>query len=93
MLNVNEYFEGKVKSIAYQTETLPASVGVMSIGEYVFNTADKETMIVITGALEITFKDAAESQTFKAGESFDVEANSSFDVVVKQETAYLCTYG
>ena len=93
MLNVNEYFEGKVKSIAYQTDTLPASVGVMSIGEYVFNTADKETMTVITGALEITFKDATESQTFKAGESFDVEAHSSFDVGVKQETAYLCTYG
>ena len=50
-------------------------------------------MTVITGALEITFKDAAESQIFNTGESFDVAANSSFDVVVKQETAYLCTYG
>jgi len=89
MLNVNEYFEGHVKSIAYQSETKPASVGVMSSGEYVFSTADKETMTVITGALEITFKDATESQTFNAGKS----ANSSFDVVVKQETAYLCTYG
>ena len=93
MLKINEYFDGKVKSITYQTAKLQASVGVMSIGEYVFNTADKETMTVITGALEITFKDATESQTFKAGESFDVEANSSFDVLVKQETAYLCTYG
>ena len=93
MLNVNEYFEGKVKSIAYQAENLPASVGVMSAGEYVFSTADKEKMTVITGALEITFKDATESQIFNAGKSFDVEANSSFDVVVKQETAYLCTYG
>lgn len=93
MLNVNEYFDGKVKSIAYKTESLPASVGVMSVGEYVFNTGDKETMTVITGALEITFKDATESKVFGAGESFDVEANSSFDVVVKQETAYLCTYG
>ncbi|KAG1694819.1 Pyrimidine/purine nucleoside phosphorylase [Nymphon striatum] len=93
MLNVNEYFEGKVKSIAYQTETLPASVGVMSVGDYVFNTADKETMTVITGSLEITFNGETESQTFGAGESFDVAANSSFDVKVKEETAYLCTYG
>jgi len=92
MLDVNEYFDGKVKSIAYQTETLPASVGVMSAGKYVFNTGDKETMTVTTGALTITFKDATESKVFVAGESFDVEANSSFDVVVKQETAYLCTY-
>ena len=93
MLNVNEYFEGNVKSIAYQSETKPASVGVMSPGEYVFSTAEKEEMTVITGALEITFKDAVESKIFNGGESFDVEANSSFDVVVKQETAYLCTYG
>ena len=56
MLNVNEYFEGRVKSIAYQSETKPASVGVMSPGEYVFSTEDKETMTVIMGALEITYQ-------------------------------------
>lgn len=93
MLNVNEYFEGNVKSIGFQTDTLAASVGVMSVGEYVFNTAEKEKMTVVSGALEITFKDATESQIFNAGESFNVDANSSFDVIVKTETAYLCTYG
>ena len=34
MLDVNEYFDGKVKSIGFQTETLPATVGVMAPGEY-----------------------------------------------------------
>jgi len=32
MLKVNEYFDGKVKSIAFETATLPATVGVMVPG-------------------------------------------------------------
>jgi len=34
MLDVNEYFDGKVKSIGFQTETLRATVGVMAPGNY-----------------------------------------------------------
>ncbi|MGM8888479.1 pyrimidine/purine nucleoside phosphorylase, partial [Psychrobacter sp. 1U2] len=36
MLSVNNYFDDKVTSIAFQTATKPATVGVMSIGEYEF---------------------------------------------------------
>ena len=53
MLKVNEYFDGNIKSIGFNTDTLPATVGVMIPGEYVFNTADKEKMTVISGALPI----------------------------------------
>ena len=51
MLKNNEYFDGKVKSIGFQSETLPASVGVMAIGEYQFDTSQFETMTVISGEL------------------------------------------
>jgi len=93
MFKTNEYFDGNVKSIAFQTATLPATVGVMAVGDYVFNTGDKEKMTVVSGAMTITFAGANESQTFNAGESFDVKANSSFDVSIAEETAYLCVYG
>ena len=93
MFKTNEYFDGKVKSLAFQTETLPATVGVMAVGDYVFNTGDKEKMTVVSGAMTIKFAGTSETQTFNAGESFDVEANSSFDVNIKEETAYLCLYG
>ena len=53
MLKVNEYFDGNIKSIAYKTDTLPATVGVMLPGDYVFNTNDKEKVTIITGALII----------------------------------------
>jgi len=93
MFSTNEYFDGNVLSIAYQSETNPSSVGVMAPGQYVFSTAAKEKMTVITGALEIQMPDTNESTTYGPGESFDVGADSSFNVTVKNETAYLCVYG
>lgn len=92
MFDVNEYFEGKVKSIAFNTETLPATVGVMAPGQYEFGTSQKETMTVVSGALTIQLPGATEWQVFQAGSSFKVDANTSFGVKVEVETAYLCTY-
>ncbi len=93
MFKTNEYFEGNVISVAYESETNPASVGVMAPGTYKFGTAAKEKMTVITGALEIKMPDEDQSKTYNAGESFNVDADSSFDVTVKTDTAYLCVYG
>lgn len=93
MLKVNEYFDGNIKSIAFNTNTLPATVGVMVPGDYVFNTDAKEKITVISGALSIKLTGDNEFSTYKAGESFNVGADSSFDVNVENETAYLCLYG
>lgn len=93
MLKVNEYFDGNVKSIAFNTETLPATVGVMAPGEYIFNTVDKEEVTVISGALTIKRPADNEEKTFSVGESFNVDANCAFDVKVAVDTAYLCLYG
>lgn len=93
MFDTNEYFDGKVKSIAFKTSTLPATVGVMAAGEYVFNTEEKETMTVVSGVLVIKLSDDAPEVTYQTGESFKVDANSSFNVTVAIDTAYLCVYG
>lgn len=92
MFDVNEYFDGKVKSIAFQTSTLPATVGVMAPGEYEFGTSQKETMTVVSGALTVKLPGAAEFQTFDAGQVFIVAANEKFQLKVAVDTAYLCTY-
>ncbi|GAC14872.1 pyrimidine/purine nucleoside phosphorylase [Aliiglaciecola lipolytica] len=93
MFTVNEYFDGNVTSMAFQTETLPATVGVMAPGEYEFGTSQFETMTVVNGALTVLLPDQTEWQTFKTGEVFTVEANVKFQVKVSVDTAYLCTYG
>lgn len=92
MLKINQYFDGKVASIALQTENLPATVGVMAVGEYTFNTQQFETMSVISGALTVKLPHNNIWQTFSAGETFTIDANQVFEVKVAVETAYFCTY-
>lgn len=92
MLKVNEYFDGKVKSIGFQTATLPATVGVMAPGDYEFGTSQKETMTVVSGSLTVKLPGAADWQRFDAGASFEVPANAKFQLKVAVDTAYLCTY-
>lgn len=92
MLKVNEYFEGRVKSISFQSPTLPASVGVMAPGEYEFGTSQKETMTVVSGELVVRLPGSDAWQSFAAGSAFVVEANQKFQLRVATDTAYLCTY-
>ncbi|OLF41274.1 MULTISPECIES: pyrimidine/purine nucleoside phosphorylase [unclassified Psychrobacter] len=93
MPSVNSYFDDKITSIAFQTATLPATVGVMEIGEYEFGTSEFETMSVVSGALTVKLPESSEWQTFDAGQQFTIEADKKFQVKVEVETAYLCTYG
>lgn len=92
MFKSNEYFNGQVKSIAFQTETLPATVGVMAQGEYEFSTSQKEYMTVISGTLSAKLPGSDSWQTFKQGETFIVEAQQKFQVKAVVESSYLCLY-
>ncbi|MGL4207701.1 MAG: pyrimidine/purine nucleoside phosphorylase [Aeromonadaceae bacterium] len=92
MLNVNEYFEGKVKSIGFANGAAKATVGVMAPGEYTFNTGAPELMVVIRGALTVQLPGQSEWVTFSAGQQFDVPGNSAFHLQVSTDTAYLCEF-
>lgn len=104
MLDVNEYFNGKVKSIAFESTgpsedaaatspaTMPATVGVMAAGEYTFGTSQREYMSVVCGELQVRLPGTKEFIRFRDGESFIVEANQEFDLKVAVDTAYLCKY-
>lgn len=92
MLSVNEYFDGNVKSIAFQGQPLAASVGVMAPGEYEFGTSQKETMSVVSGMLAVSLPGNDAFLDYPAGSSFVVEANEKFQLKVAVDTAYLCTY-
>ena len=93
MFDTNEYFDGKVKSIAFKTQQKTATIGVMAAGEYVFSTNEKEKMTVVSGELIIQLSGESEMHSYSAGQSFDVAENSEFNVSVPVESAYLCEYG
>lgn len=92
MFKVNEYFEGKVKSIGFETAEGPATVGVMAPGDYEFGTSSKEYMTVTSGKLTVKLPGSSEWKDFGANETFIVEANQKFQLKVAVDTAYLCLY-
>ena len=92
MLKVNEYFEGKVKSIAVENAQGKSTVGVMDVGEFEFGTNTIEHMTVITGLLTVLLPNATEWKDYQAEETFVVPANTKFKLKVPQQTAYLCRY-
>lgn len=92
MFKTNEYFDGKVKSIAFETDEGPATVGVMAAGDYEFGTSQQEIMQVISGKLTVRLPDSEEWCDYGPGEQFIVEANQKFQLQVAGDTAYLCLY-
>jgi uncharacterized protein YaiE (UPF0345 family) len=92
MFKTNEYFGGKVKSIAFTTKEGPATIGVMAIGEYEFGTSTVEYMSVTSGKLTVKLPGSSEWKDFISGETFKVEKDKKFQLIVKEETSYLCLY-
>jgi purine/pyrimidine-nucleoside phosphorylase len=92
MFKTNEYFEGKVKSIAFTTAEGPATIGVMAVGEYEFGTSTVEYMTVISGKLKVRLPGASDWKEYKPFETFIVEKDKKFQLIVKEESSYLCLY-
>ncbi len=92
MFETNEYFEGKVKSIAYDNASGKYTVGVMADGAYTFGTSSNEEMTVVNGQLDVKLPGQESWTTYTPGQSFIVEANSSFKVKSVGDSAYLCRY-
>ena len=93
MFDVNEYFEGKVKSLSFTDVTGDkATVGVMAAGEYTFSTSSIELMTITSGSMQVKLPGSDRWKSFAAGETFRVEAKQSFDVKMDSDTSYLCIY-
>lgn len=88
----NQYFDGKVQSLGFNGPEGPATVGVMESGKYSFKTQGEERISIFTGNLKIKLPGSNEWQSVEAGDSFTVPGNSSYEVDVASDTAYICFY-
>ncbi len=61
-------------------------------GEYTFSTAAAELMEVISGEAEVLIGGTSEWKKVVGGESFEVPADSSFTIKVKQVMDYCCSF-
>lgn len=89
----NVYFEGKVTSrtVVFEDGT-KKTLGFMLAGEYSFDTGAAEVMEMLGGEMDVMLPGSTHWKTVKAGELFDVPANSKFDLVVKEFADYCCSY-
>ena len=92
MFKTNEYFDGKVKSIAFHTGECPATLGVMAEGEYQFGTSSVEFMMVISGKMIVQLPGETVWKEFKPFDQFVVPKESKFNVKITGDVAYLCLY-
>ena len=88
----NVYYDGKVTSrTIHLSDGSRQSLGIMFPGEYTFNTNEAEIMEILSGELDIKLP-GEEWKTLKTPETFNVAANSSFDLKIKTLTDYCCIY-
>lgn len=88
----NIYHDGKVTSRTLEfSDGTVKSLGIMLPGEYTFGTNDAEIMEMLSGELEIKLPNE-EWKTLNTPETFNVPANSSFDLRIKTVTDYCCSY-
>ena len=92
MFDVNEYFDGKVKSIAFKSGDDAATVGVMAEGDYEFGTSTIEHMTLVSGKMSVKLPDESGWRDIQLNETFIVAADTSFLVKISEEASYLCVY-
>jgi uncharacterized protein YaiE (UPF0345 family) len=88
----NIYYDGKVTSrTIIDQDGNTQSLGIMLPGEYTFGTNEAEIMEILSGDLDIKLPNQ-EWKTLNTPETFNVPANSSFDLKIKSVTDYCCSY-
>lgn len=90
----NVYFDGKCISHAVQlADGTKKSVGVILPAALTFNTGAPEIMETVAGTCRYRLR-GGDWQTCRAGESFSIPGNSSFDIeVVGEPYHYVCHFG
>ena len=92
MFSINEYFGGNVKSLGFENQKGKVSIGVMAKGEYEFGTSTIEYMTVTSGKMKVLLPGESDWKVYNEYETFIVAKDSSFKVMVEDQTSYKCIY-
>ena len=90
----NVYFDGKcVSHTVHFADGSRKSVGVIFPSSLTFKTGEPERMEIIGGTCRVKLAGASAWRTCQAGDSFEVPANSSFDIEPTETLDYVCHFG
>ena len=90
----NVYFDGRCVSHTIQfADGSRKTVGVILPSSLTFNTGAPEVMEGVGGACRVRLKGQSDWISYAAGQSFDVPANSSFEIACDEPYHYVCHFG
>jgi uncharacterized protein YaiE (UPF0345 family) len=90
----NVYFDGKCVSHTIEfTDGTKKTVGVILPSSLTFNTGAPEVMEGVGGDCRVRLNGETEWKAYGAGQSFDVPANSSFEIACDEPYHYVCHFG
>ena len=89
----NIYHDGKVTSRTLLfADGSKKTLGIMLPGEYSFGTEAAEEMEILSGELEVLLPGQSRWEAIKGPQTFNVPADSRFDLKVKTVVDYCCSY-
>jgi uncharacterized protein YaiE (UPF0345 family) len=91
MINANEYFDGRIKSLGFELKGIPYTTGVILPGEYAIDTEKEEHITVTLGGFEIR-PPGSDWKTVKIGDTVVIPANATFDLKISETASYICMY-
>jgi uncharacterized protein YaiE (UPF0345 family) len=90
----NVYFDGKcVSHNILFADGSKKTIGVIFPASLTFGTSAPEVMEMNAGKCRVRMKGEDNWTEYQAGQSFNVPANSSFDIEVLETMDYTCHYG
>ncbi len=90
----NVYFDGKcISHTVLFPDSTRKTIGVIFPSTLVFNTGAPETMEIVGGACKVKQAGESEWKTYRAGDSFNVPGNSSFEIETLELMDYVCHFG
>lgn len=91
MIKVNEYLDGKVKSLGFELDGVPYTAGVLMPGDYSFNTEKEEVITITVGSCQIRLPDQ-DWTLLQTGQAITIPPKVNFQFKVTKPAAYVCQY-
>jgi uncharacterized protein YaiE (UPF0345 family) len=90
----NVYFDGRCVSHTIRlADGSRKSVGVILPAKLTFDTAAPETMELIAGRCRVKLAGSVTANEYRAGQSFSVPGQSSFEIEALEPVHYICHFG
>ena len=89
----NIYYKGKVisRNIFFKDGS-KKTLGIMLVGEYEFNTLEREVMEIVSGKLDLKVDGDDQWRVITEGMNFNIPKKTSFRVKVTELVNYTCSY-